>query len=160
MLSFTDKEIKIQMNFTNPLDVTPSDSIEIALNFSSFEKGMPPGLKTKRQCVRQVITGRAAQTVSAAGTAGQAATVVAVVGSAIMQTVMAGCLAQVWGMINGMQFIIHLPALNVAFPANAFLIIEKILLVATFDIPYLSMETIGMVFKLPEEDGILVEESE
>jgi hypothetical protein len=63
-------------------------------------------------------------------------------------------------MINGMQFIIHLPTLNVAFPANAFLIIEKILLVATFDIPYLSMETIGMVFKLPEEDGILVEESE
>lgn len=61
-------------------------------------------------------------------------------------------------MINGMQFIIHLPAINVDFPANAFLIINKILMVATFDIPYLNMETVGMVFILPDEEGILTED--
>ena len=40
---------------------------------------------------------------------------------------MAGCLAQIWGMINGMQFIIHLPALNVQIPGNAMMFIEKLL---------------------------------
>ena len=61
-------------------------------------------------------------------------------------------------MINGMQFIIHLPALNVAFPANAFLIIDKILMVATFDIPYVEMSSVGSVFTLPDDDAILTDE--
>jgi hypothetical protein len=65
-----------------------------------------------------------------------------------------GCLAQIWGMINGMQFIIHLPCLNVEFPQSAFEVIKKILMVATFDIPYLNMETVKKVYKLPEEDSI------
>ena len=58
-------------------------------------------------------------------------------------------------MINGMQFIITLPALNVAFPSNTFLVVNKILMVATFDIPYVTMETIPQVFNLPVEDDIL-----
>ena len=60
-------------------------------------------------------------------------------------------------MINGMQFIIHLPAINVSFPSNAFLIIEKILLVATFDIPYFNMSTLKSIFPLPIEDDILMD---
>jgi uncharacterized membrane protein YjjB (DUF3815 family) len=68
---------------------------------------------------------------------------------------MAGCLAQIWGMINGMQFIIHLPALNVQIPGNAMMFIEKLLMIALFDIPYFNMETVGFVFKLPDDDGIL-----
>jgi len=79
-----------------------------------------------------------------------------VVGSAILQTVMSGCLAQIWGMINGMQFIITLPSINVAFPSNTFLVINKILMVATFDIPYVNMETVDSVFPIPEQDEILV----
>lgn len=60
-----------------------------------------------------------------------------------------------------MQFIIHLPAVNVNFPSNAFIVIEKIIMVATFDIPYINMESIGSVYTLPDsEDGILTEESQ
>jgi hypothetical protein len=53
-----------------------------------------------------------------------------------------------------------LPAVNVGFPSNAFILIEKVLMVATFDIPYVSMETVGPAFPLPdnEEDEILNEE--
>lgn len=61
-------------------------------------------------------------------------------------------------MINGMQFIITLPALNVAFPSNTFLVINKILMVANFDIPYFAMSTIPQAFPLPEEDSILGDE--
>jgi hypothetical protein len=71
---------------------------------------------------------------------------------------MSGCLAQIWGMINGMQFIITLPAINVAFPSNAFLVIDEIIKVATFDVPYVTTESIPDQFPLPTEDEILVED--
>lgn len=93
ILNITSDEIKIQLEFTNPLSVTPYDSILMGLDFSSFEKGIAPDFGMSRQCVRQVIPGAATQTVQAAGQATTAATVTAVVGSAILQTVMAGCLA-------------------------------------------------------------------
>lgn len=99
--------------------------------------------------MRQIIPGAGANAVAAVGAASSAATVATVVGSAILQTLVSGCLAQIWGMINGMQFIIHIPALNVDFPSNAFVVIEKIIMVATFDIPYVTFETIGFMFKLP-----------
>ena len=70
---------------------------------------------------------------------------------------MSGCMAQIWGMINGMQFIIHLPAINANFPSNAFLVVNKILLVATFDIPYVTMESVPRIFPLPTNDVILPE---
>jgi len=92
------------------------------------------------------------------GQASQAATITTVVGSVIMQTLVSGCLAQIWGMINGMNFILHIPTLNIQFPSNAFMVIQKILIVATFDIPYLNLATISAVYKLPADDAILVEQ--
>jgi len=131
------------------------------MDFTQIDKGFAPGMNLNKPCVRQVIPGNAIKAVSAVGNAGSAATVATVVGSAVMQTVMSGCLAQVWEMINGMHFIIHLPAVNVNFPSNAFIVIEKIIMVATFDIPYVSMESIGSVYTLPDsEDEILTEESQ
>ena len=58
-------------------------------------------------------------------------------------------------MINGLQMIMFLPAINVDFPSNAFLVINKILLVATFDIPYFNMATVSKIFPLPVDDSIL-----
>ena len=74
---------------------------------------------------------------------------------------MAGTLAQVWGMINGLQLIVHLPLVNVNFPQNAFIIVEKILSVATFDVPYVDLNSLSdfvvgpEVLTPPIEDGIL-----
>ena len=51
--------------------------------------------------------------------------------------------------------IMFLPAINVNFPPNAFLVINKILLVASFDIPYINMQTVSAIFPLPDDDSIL-----
>ena len=51
-----------------------------------------------------------------------------------------------------MQFIIHLPTLNVNMPGNAFLIITQIILVATFDIPYATFEKIPNLYKVDETE--------
>jgi len=45
-------------------------------------------------------------------------------------------------MINGLQIMMYLPLLAIQFPANALMIIDKILIVACYNIPYLNMEVI------------------
>jgi hypothetical protein len=48
-------------------------------------------------------------------------------------------MAQIWGFINGMQFAIHLPTLNINLPGNGYKVMKNIALVATFDIPYVNL---------------------
>jgi len=38
------------------------------------------------------------------------------------------------GLINSLQLIIHLPAFNVAFPPNAFMVFESLIPLVTFDL--------------------------
>jgi hypothetical protein len=51
---------------------------------------------------------------------------------------MKASLSQLWGMINGIQFIIHIPAINLEFPANAFITLKQLISVATFELPYMN----------------------
>ena len=51
-----------------------------------------------------------------------------------MNIFLQGSLNQVWGMINNLQVIIHAPLINVQFPANAFMLYEVMITVASFDI--------------------------
>ena len=96
--------------------------------------------------------------INALGTGAQAATMGALVGSTIMNLVMSGALAQVWGMINGMQVMVHLPAFAVKFPANAFMVVEQILTIATFDFPYIDVETLSFgLFTVSEDDSIFTD---
>lgn len=83
----------MQFNFTRPLEVDPADQILINLNFGLFEVGMSQDREIQIPCSRQIVQGAAADTVAAISQASTAATTVAVVGSAILQTVMSGCLA-------------------------------------------------------------------
>ena len=80
----------------------------------------------------------------------------------LLQTVMAGCLAQVWGMIAGLQLIVHFPAINLAFPENAMMVVKEILKIALFDIPYvdtasISEPVIGSSLLPPVDDSILTD---
>lgn len=43
-------------------------------------------------------------------------------------------------MINGIQFFIHIPCLNLDFPANSFLVLKQLIAIATFELPYVNLE--------------------
>jgi hypothetical protein len=45
-------------------------------------------------------------------------------------------------MINGIQFIIHIPCINLEFPANAFLSLKQLIAVATFELPYFNAQAL------------------
>ena len=53
--------------------------------------------------------------------------------SLIINLLLAGPLNQIWGMINNLQLIVHLPLINVIFPGNAFMIFDYMIPIATFD---------------------------
>ena len=71
------------------------------------------------------------------------ATTAVAVGAAISQIIMNGALAQIWGMINGMQILMHFPTLNLSVPVTAQVIISKLLSVFTFDFPYVDWKLTG-----------------
>jgi len=65
---------------------------------------------------------------------------------------MNGALSQVWGMINGLQLPVHYPALDVEFPESTNRVVEILLGVVTFDIPYVNLvDMFGSQLELPED---------
>ena len=79
------------------------------------------------------------------------------IAATILQTIMNGALAQIWGMINGLQLLMHLPTLNLSFPEVAFVVVEKLLLVFTFDIPNVDFRLFGENVQPPVDDKILTD---
>jgi hypothetical protein len=57
------------------------------------------------------------------------------IGAAIGQLALAGALSQIWGMINGMQTLVHMPIFSAEVPGEAMIVVNAILGVATFDLP-------------------------
>ena len=47
---------------------------------------------------------------------------------------MSGALSQVWGLINGLQLFVHLPLFKISMPANAGMLVDNMISIATFDI--------------------------
>jgi len=156
--SLTKKQIKLNILFEKPLAIQPSDKLFVVLNFEEFEAGLKDGTALTRQMTRQVKDNAVTQSVDAFAKGSTVLVAAAVASSAVLNTVLAGSLAQVWGMINGMQILVHMPVFNVQFPAVSFLVVGKIVEVATFDIPYVESDYVfGNVVTLSEDDSIFSE---
>ena len=78
--------------------------------------------------------------------------------AAMSQVIMNGCLAQIWGMINGLQLFMHFPSMNLEPPVVAFVVIDKLLDVFTFDFSWdgqtLDLTLLGDRFRTPANDAI------
>jgi hypothetical protein len=57
---------------------------------------------------------------------------------------LAGALSQIWGMINGMQTLVHMPIFSAEVPGTAMIIVNAILGVATFDLPKINAADLTM----------------
>ena len=60
----------------------------------------------------------------------------------IIQTLVAGSLSQLWGMINGIQILVHMRVFNVWFPKNASIFTSSLIQVATFEIPIININSV------------------
>ena len=92
-----------------------------------------------------------AESIQASSEAAGQLTAVATVGSATSQIFMAGALSQVWGLINGLQLFVHIPLFKLSLPANAQVLINELITIATFDLVEPEL-MIGWIIGFPEED--------
>ena len=64
-----------------------------------------------------------------------------------------GAMSQIWGMVNGLQLFVHIPLFNIIFPETAGVVVEKLTMVATFEL--LPTDDIyEESFDLPEEHEV------
>lgn len=76
-----------------------------------------------------------------------------VVGNFALSTVTRAPLQMLWGMINSLQLIVHLPVFSLNFPANASQLLTKLIEVSSFSL--LPMDQINnLVFNFTETDAL------
>jgi len=75
-----------------------------------------------------------------------------------MKVVMRGSLAQVWGLISGMQLVVHMPLFQIDIPHSTMSVLSELIKVATFDIPFVSVTDIFGEDVFPDPEVVLMEE--
>ena len=110
--------IELQLSFTSPIDVSPQDVLEVTLNFEEFEPGLP-NQQVEIYMTKQLVEGSTTDAIQALATTSALVAGSAAGSSAIINTLISGSLAQLWGMINSMQILVHMSVLNVDFPMTA-----------------------------------------
>ena len=83
---------------------------------------------------RMVQEGASTDTIESAGASAGSSSKVAVISNFLLNIGMSASLNQLWGMINGLQIMSHMPLCNIKFPANAELFNGFIIEIALFDI--------------------------
>ena len=68
---------------------------------------------------KQLVGGATTDAIDALATTATIVGGAATGSSMIINTLISGSLAQLWGMINAMQILVHMSCLNVDFPATA-----------------------------------------
>ena len=118
----------IQIEFFNAAYVsTQFDPDSLVVLFWGYallrdEDGMPfeqDSLATYHYLPPQLQRGTAADTAQAVTASIEGTAKSAVIVNFLFNFLLSGSLNQLWGMINGLQVIVHFPLLGIKFPANA-----------------------------------------
>ena len=106
------------------VDSESGQTVELVNNFPTFYKMLPPQMPSNEKTV---------QLKNSTKTATQA-----VLGIIVLQFMLAYftsySLNALWGMMNGLSFIVYLPMINLTFPSNFYLFNKYVIEIATFDI--------------------------
>jgi len=105
----------------------------VSLSLYMFEPGFDD-TDTQQQMKTQIDKGAKAAA-EQAGAAASAVTGGVAIFAGVGQILLSGALAQIWGMINGLQVFVHMPVFAIDLPSTSMIVVKSILSVATFDLP-------------------------
>ena len=117
VIEASGSEMILQLIFDRPEIVTDDDEIEISLDFSFLKRSDAEGFNYKVPLVKLNVEVEEVEEEWILSPQG-VATSVALLGT-IKIAIGNGSLAQLWGMINGIQLGVYLPLTNVLIPDNA-----------------------------------------
>ena len=135
----------LQLLFSDSSLVTDETDIEIEIEIELAFAEIDPSFKvstTKFSVVLKSLDSKRS-TISSVSDSAAAATAAIAGMNAVFQLTMSGCLSMVWGMINGMQLLVHFPIFKIVFPEIPEVVVGSLVSVATFDIPYLNIEFVN-----------------
>lgn len=125
LLSLGPEGFEIRLNFTNPIMISSGDDPDLLLiqmDLSDFEdengQKFPSSLVKYSQIPTQIPSLEEAKQVEEQGSTASSSSKSAVGSNFIVNILMAGSLSQVWGMINGLQVVAHMPLFKIKSPGN------------------------------------------
>ena len=125
LLSLGPEGFEIRLNFTNPIMISSGDDPDLLLiqmDLSDFEdengQKFPSSLVKYSQIPTQIPSLEEAKQVEEQGSTASSSSKSAVGSNFIVNIMMAGSLSQVWGMINGLQVVSHMPLFKIKSPGN------------------------------------------
>ena len=135
------KSLNFKLNFTNPIAISQTDEpdfIFCLLNLSQFKdanrNSLGGNILIKVLLPRMAAEGAATETVESTGASAGSSTKAATLSNFFLNIAMSASLNQLWGMINGLQIMTHMPLCNIKFPANSELFNGFMIEIALFDI--------------------------
>ena len=152
----------LTLAFNNPSYISPSSSFDdLAIHFKGHfasTKGIPLQNRLVLAPLKRQITDSAAvRGYDSVSTASSGTIVSTFVVSMVINLFFAGIMSLLVGMLNSMQLIVHLPIMNVAFPANVMIILRVMMPVVMFDILEYKSTILGFVgIEMPNEEAIEV----
>lgn len=84
VVSLNQDEMKVQLHFSDPLEVMPRDKLKIEIGLGSLESEKAIEMELTQDCVRQVVKNTATKAMDAVGNMSTAATAATVIGSAVL----------------------------------------------------------------------------
>ena len=151
--SFDEHSITFHMRYEEPIEISQNDepeSVTISLRLSELAdaEGRPlPVEETLTVTVpRQIPDEKQADSIAE----GSSTTEFITFAILVLNFLFSASLAQVWGLLNGMQLTVHLPVFRLKVPANALFFLTYMIEVATFDpVP---VEAIWAIWNLPAKE--------
>ena len=142
-LSFSEREMKIQVTFNKPSFISAAVNRDMFMAtvkdtkyFYSAETLVPIPLETSDSIIAPKMMPNSDFTKAfAGGTEGMGNfTNASLVSNFVVNLLLSGAMNLLWGLLHAMQIVAHFPLVNVMFPANAYMLFEVIIKIATFDI--------------------------
>ena len=126
--------------------------VKVKASFSDFEPGWQDELELLSVRVpiqKNVRSALSPEALAAAGAAAES-TSTATGATLAVNVVLSGAMAQVWGMINGMQLIVNLPLFDMVFPSFSQEAVTSLITITTFEV--MPTDEIFATIDAPEEE--------
>ena len=151
----TNEGIDFELIFDNPFSVSQDsepDMVKLLLDLSEFRAKNGERMQSTilEVLIPRQLNGESGAIMVSAAAAVDTASTAAVGTNFLVNLLLSASLNQLWSMLNGLQIFVHMPLMDVRFPANANTFIVFLVNIANFDIiptDYL----FGKIFNFPDD---------
>jgi len=137
---FTEEQMIVQLNFSYPMEISNRVKVKVVFkNESEFQElqqfeTIETNYTIQKTLPAQINKDPMSQFIDGAADSFEASMTIVTSGAIAVNLVMSTSLQSVWGAINALQMIIHIPLMNIVLPSNAIIFFETLINMVQMDI--------------------------